>query len=103
MRRTPPAWGILESAAHLVTCPWEIPDRFVVHCGDRHRRAIPGAGQAGPLDGITAVRCDPLPRLLRQQRRGHDPAGVPCVLERARAPSATGPRFREKEAVGGFR
>jgi hypothetical protein len=95
--------GVFASAEPLFARPRAIPERFIVHCGDRHRRAIPGAGSTGQLDRITAVRCAPLPRLLGHQGRSHDPAVVAFLLERPRAPRATRPRFGDAHEVVGFR
>ena len=98
-----PTRGVFASAAHRCARPCASPACCVVPCGDRHRRAVPRAGQAGQLDRLTAVRLDPLPRLLGQQRRGHDPAVLACFLQRAREPRAARPRVVEKDAGRGCR
>lgn len=95
--------GVFDIADHLFAGPCEIPDRFIVHFGNIHRRAIAGAGYTGQLDRITAVRFDPLPRLLGHQGRRHDPAVVAFVLEIPIEPIATGPRFVDENEVLGFR
>jgi len=98
-----PECGVFEIADHIFARPCEIPDCFVVHFGDIHRREVPRAGQSGQLDRITAVRLDPLPRLLGHQRRGHDPAVIAFLLQRALEPRAARPRFGEKDEVLGLR
>ena len=86
--------GVFEIADHIFARPCEIPDGFIVYFGDIDRGEIARAGQAGQLEGITAVRFDPLPRLRGHQRRGHHPAVVAFFLERALAISfAVFPHF----------
>jgi hypothetical protein len=95
--------GVFEIADHLFARPCEIPDGFIVYCGDIDRGESARAGQAGQLEGITAVRCDPLPRLLGNQGRSHDPAVRAFLLEIPIEPRATRPRFVDEEKVLGFR
>ena len=68
--------GILKVADRIFARPGEIPDRFIVHFGDRHGGQVSRAGQAGQLHGVTAVRFDPIPSLCGNQRWCHDPAVV---------------------------
>ena len=64
-------------------------------------RAYQEAG--GQLDGITAVRFDPLSSLLGNQRWGHDPAVVVLFLQITIEPIAARPRFINKDEVLRFR
>jgi hypothetical protein len=93
-----PAWGVVERAAPRGARPRQRPQSCIVPGGDSDRGESPGAGHAGQLDGITAGRVDPRPRLLGHQRRGHAPAGVAFCLERARAKRHRGLLQRESGA-----
>ena len=62
--RFQPELGILEIADRIFACPREIPDGFIVYFGDIDRSEIARAGQAGQLEGITAVRLTRSPAFL---------------------------------------
>jgi hypothetical protein len=69
-----------------------VRDRWAIDRGQ-----LPGAQQAGPVDGVAAVGVDPSPGLLREQGGGHDPAAIPVLRQIALAPRAAGAGFRDQD------
>jgi hypothetical protein len=83
------ALGVLEIAEGLFTRPRAVSSGFLFDLGDIDRGAITRARQAGPLHGVPTIRCDPITRLVGQQRGRHDPAVVGCFPQLAVEPGAT--------------
>ena len=54
----------------------EIAHGFVPRVGHPDRREFPRAKEPGQADGVPSIGFHPISRLLRDQRRGHDDAGV---------------------------
>jgi hypothetical protein len=95
--------GRCASTERLCPSPAQRAHGFVFHLGDRDRREVSRAHQAGQVERLTAVRFDPIPGLLREPRRRYAPAVIAFFGQRAREPRATRTRFRDQAAACGLR
>ena len=97
------AVGVFAIPEGLVTRPREVAPGCLVALGDIDHRESAGARQAGQVESLAAVRCDPLPGLCGHEAGRDHPAGVVFCPELPRAPGAAGASRRAKEEVGGWR
>jgi hypothetical protein len=68
--------GVFQITEGIFPRTGEITNGFILDFGDIDRGEISRARQAGQLHGIPTVGFDPVAGLFRDQRGGHDPAGV---------------------------
>jgi hypothetical protein len=90
--------GRLQIVERLFPRAAQVTNRFVLDRWDIDRREVPGAHQARPWDGLTTIRVDTVPGLLRDQGRGDDPAAVAFWGQIAREPRAAGAGFIDQDA-----
>jgi hypothetical protein len=96
-------WCRFEITERIFTSPAQIAHGFVFDLGDIDRREVSRAHQASQLECSAAVRFDPLPGLLRDQRRSDDPAVIAFFGQIALEPIATRTRFIDKDEAFGLR
>jgi hypothetical protein len=94
--------GRFEITESIFTSPAQIAHGFVFHLGDRDRREVSRAHQAGQLERIAAVCVDPIPGLFRDQRGSHDPAVIAFLSQIALEPISTRTRFVDKDKAFGL-
>jgi hypothetical protein len=95
------ALGGRESAAGVCTRPGEITAGLICHRGAIDTGQSPRAPQSREWHGVTAVRCDPIPRLLGKQCGGHAPTIVPRPRELAVEPGTAGSRCLDADQMRG--
>jgi hypothetical protein len=69
--------GLTQTADRRQTGAHEIADRLMSLIGNPYGGQFTGPMQLGEVDRIPRVGLDPIPRLVRDQRRSHDDAAMP--------------------------
>ena len=83
----------LQVTEGLFTRPAEGAEGLIGCLGALHGRESPRAPQPGQWHGIAAGRFHAVAGRVRQEGRGHTPAVIALLAQRALAPGATRPRF----------
>ncbi len=87
----------------LFTGAMQISHGFVIDLGDVDGGEVARTHQPGPLAGIAAVGCDPVPSFCRHERGRDHPTGMPRLRQIAGKPIAARPGFVDKHEVFGLR